>query len=273
MAKGILIIIGGLVTMVGITVLHDFNGSGLEITNKTDRTDTISPAKDKAFNLQTVSFVPATNPAGEPFYDIRGNYKHAVNVTQLENATSLKDIVPHYPENWIEEYISTELSVSTAGESRMAVGKNAKLSSEQKALLKNVNPASKVAVRVNYLSKNAVTTLTDKNRMEVELTVVPEKEAKYPGGMEQLIASLKNNNNEKLRKESLTDLNLTTIFFAINKQGNVEDVRLTQSSGDKTVDNILLESIRNMPRWTPAEKNNGDTVKQEFEFTFGPPGC
>jgi hypothetical protein len=63
-------------------------------------------------------------------------------------------------------------------------------------------------------------------------------------------------------------------FLLFRKKSRTdEDVRLAQSSGDKTVDHVLLESIRNMPRWTPAEKNNGDTVKQEFEFTFGPPGC
>ncbi|MFT4667667.1 MAG: hypothetical protein ACI9XB_004640 [Gammaproteobacteria bacterium] len=41
------------------------------------------------------------------------------------------------------------------------------------------------------------------------------------------------------------------------------------SSIDENVNELLLETIQNMPCWKPAEYANGLKVKQEFVLTVG----
>lgn len=273
MIKGLLLITGVLATILTIAAIDVLNGSNLEVSNIIGCADTASATSQTTVSFQPVSFLPATSTTSELLYEIKGRYERPISSSHLENANSLKELILHYPENWIEKYISTEVSITTGSEKQTAKAKDATLSTEQKNILRNAKPASKVTISVNYFTKNAVRTELDESRMEVELTVIPDKEANYPNGKKQLIDDLKSSNNKKFSDESLIDLNITSILFTIDKNGGVEDVKLAQSSGNKKVDNVLLESIWNMSRWIPAENKNGEKVKQQFEFTFGPPGC
>ena len=65
----------------------------------------------------------------------------------------------------------------------------------------------------------------------------------------------------------------STIYFVINEAGKVENTLLTQSSGDTEIDEILLQLLSKMPKWTPAKNAEGKTVKQKFALKIGMYGC
>ena len=48
-----------------------------------------------------------------------------------------------------------------------------------------------------------------------------------------------------------------------------EETRRILLIEDDKVDQILLDTITNMPEWNPAEDENGNKVVQEFEFNVG----
>jgi TonB family protein len=63
--------------------------------------------------------------------------------------------------------------------------------------------------------------------------------------------------------------NFVAIKFTIDEAGQIINAHIFQPSKDEDVDNLLLETICNMPNWKPAEYSNGKKVKQEFVLTVG----
>ena len=72
---------------------------------------------------------------------------------------------------------------------------------------------------------------------------------------------------------SFNKINLAAVKFTINEEGQIVDAHVFQSayqpSKDEKIDELLLETICNMPSWEPAEYDNGIKVKQEFVLTVG----
>jgi outer membrane biosynthesis protein TonB len=59
------------------------------------------------------------------------------------------------------------------------------------------------------------------------------------------------------------------VKFYVNKEGKIINPKVITTSGDKNVDQILIETISNMPNWNPAKDSNGVAVQQEFELHVG----
>ena len=58
----------------------------------------------------------------------------------------------------------------------------------------------------------------------------------------------------------------------MSENGQVTSPKVYRSSGDKNIDNLMLEAIRKMPEWKPAQTADGTKVKQQFEFSIGTEG-
>ncbi|MEL7004495.1 MAG: hypothetical protein AAFN93_17440 [Bacteroidota bacterium] len=60
----------------------------------------------------------------------------------------------------------------------------------------------------------------------------------------------------------------------VTKNGTLENVRLTATSGYPSVDELMVELIDSLPaKWNPAENSEGEKVDQELVFFFGLMGC
>lgn len=206
-------------------------------------------------------------------YEVHGKYEHPIKIEVVNKARYMGDIIPYYPVDWIMGYISTEILTTYAGHSFIAIGKNDTLSEEQKKELRNVDLGTDISITIMYYSKNSVTGNPDIRTMHYSATTIPETEAEYHGGKEQLAAYLKANAIDKIPDSSSKQFQDIVIRFTVNEEGEVTNALLSGTSGDPETDTLLLETIHNMPGWKPAENAKGKKVKQEFEFRVGMSGC
>src|SRR5688500_7441625 len=130
-------------------------------------------------------------------------------------ANTMVDIRPGFPSSMIEDYTSTEISVTTNGNVMKATGSNDTLSAEQQSLLQTAEVGSDIAVQIGYVYQNPVTLFPDIRKMEFIMTVVPEIEASYPGGHHELMMYLEKNAIEKITEKFPKEMRGVVIKFTV----------------------------------------------------------
>ena len=265
-----LVIIVGLITTIaafaaiGFTEKESEKGSSAGDTGLTNGA-AFNPWKPASFGRVNVLNTELT-------YRVYGKNEHPVTEEKLANATTLADVIPFYPSNWIDEYQSVEISTVLGGEERRATGKNQILSEEQIHILRAADLASEINLDVKYKAKNPVTGEQMDNQMNITMTVIPEKEAEYKGGYDEMIRYLKENSKNGISGISPNLPEPAFIQFTVTEEGKIADVDLKKTSGYPQIDKLMYEIIRDMPDWKPAENSKGEKVKQNFEFALGVTG-
>jgi TonB family protein len=206
-------------------------------------------------------------------YAVHSTYSHPVEKEKLNGAKSMSDIIPDYPASWMTDYISAEILTTINGKAAKAMSTNDMLTAEQINILHTVDLGSDIVVNITYKSKNATTDNIEINSMHFSVTVVPEIEAEYIGGNVEMTKYLKENAINKIPEAIVKDLQQAVVKFTINEKGEIANARLSKTSGDKKIDRLLLDAIKSMPQWRPAQNSKGIKVKQEFEFSVGNIGC
>lgn len=213
-------------------------------------------------------------------FEVRGKYQRPVKKEKLQEARFVSDFIPGYPASWVSQYVSVEIIVTSNGNTLKAVNQNDLLSTAQKNLLNKAELSSDIVIKVFYKNKNAVTDKMVINQMNILLTVVPEKEAEYMGGYDELKKYLKENSINKMAEPSIfgrlptaTVNQQAKVLFTINEQGEIINAKISKTSGNTRTDQLMLDAIHKMPKWKPAENAKGIKVKQEFEFIVGNAGC
>ena len=201
--------------------------------------------------------------------DVYRNYPPiSITKEKLKEAQTLVDLNKNYDSDWVKEYISVEILTSYKGKSRKAVSNNINLSQEQKTTINTADEGTDISVKVQYIPDNTLKH-NDPKEMQFTFSVEPESEAKYAGGSEQLKQYLKDNIFDKISKDRFRQYQLAAVKFTIDEEGQVINPHVFWSSEDEQTDKLLLDAIRNMPSWKPAEYANGLKVKQEFVLTVG----
>ncbi len=186
-----------------------------------------------------------------------------------------------YPQNKYNEVLDvvfTEITATANGKTLSAPGNSDKLTAEQKALLASAMPGSDVTLKLRYKYKDQRPDQYGKRNYPVEaetkLTVMPQVEAQFPGGREELSAWFADKVIYKLPEVSLKErVERAIVKFTIAEDGKVIDAHLVRSSGDEAVDQLLMQALYSMPQWQPAVNANGVRVKQEVLIPFGFEGC
>lgn len=224
--------------------------------------------------ITTLLFVLFANSfAQELNFEVHGKYSHPIKKETLEKAKSMSDLIPYFPSDWISDYVSVEILATNNGTPVMAAGIDDKLNSEQKNILSSADMGAEVVINISFRYDHSVSNITDIGKMHYIATLVPEIEAEYPGGNQQMNQYLKENAISKIPETSSKQLPEVLLRFTVNEEGKVANARVFKTSGDTKIDELLLEAINKMPMWRPAEDSNGTKVKQEFEFTVGSAGC
>lgn len=206
-------------------------------------------------------------------YSVHGKYTHPITKEKLSDARSMSDVIPYYPSSWIDSYISAEISAISSGNTQTAASSNDIFSEEQIKMLSSLDFGDEIVIDIKYHRKSTVTNET--GNMNYSATVIPETEAEYSDGYEQLTQYIKRNAIDKISVEDTKDLQQAVVRFTINEEGKITGAQISKSSGIPGVDKLLLEVINDMPEWRPATDSQGAKVKQEFEFTLSGPndGC
>jgi len=197
----------------------------------------------------------------------------SVSNENLQTAERLIDLDKNYKEEWVKEYISVEILGMRKGKKQSVISKNDTLNSEQKDLLLNVDPATKVEVKVRYIPKNNLIKNEEKLN-DFSFIIDPDSAAKYIGGEEKMLQYLKESAIDKIANDSFQGYDFAAVKFMISEEGEVINVHLFDMSPYGTPDKVainslLLETIRKMPCWKPAEYADGLKVAQEYVFSIG----
>lgn len=205
-------------------------------------------------------------------YEIRGKHTQGVSKEKLNTAKSMMDIRPGYPASMIDSYISTEISVTIAGKVLKATGRNEVLTAEQQKLIQKAEIGSEVSVEIGYVHPNPATLIPDIHKMHFAMSVVPEVEASYPGGYQDLMTYLEKNVIDKINQSFPKEARNTVITFTVSESGKITKAKVSETSTDPVMDIFLLEVISKMPNWVPARNADGVNISQDFVFTLGN-GC
>lgn len=226
------------------------------------------------FLLVLIALLPLENAAQdveirEPSFGFNVMYP-AVSMTKkdLASAVHVSDLDPKFPASWIREYLRVEVTTFEKGKKRMTTGHQEKLNREQRDALAKADPDRDISISVRYIPEN---TLVDNPPQTLEFTcsVDPETDASYPEGKTGLIAYFRQKVIQHLPEGLISGYDLAAYTFSIGEEGQVLDPAIFNTSGDDQMDALVLEVIRNMPKWTPACHADGTRDRQKFVFTIG----
>ncbi len=202
-------------------------------------------------------------------YEVNRVYPYiSISKKQLNEARTLIDLNDRYQPSWVRKYISVEIVTSHKGKQKKALSKNDILSQEQKDNMNMADAGTDISVKVHYIPENTLVQ-NDAKEIHFTFTIDPKNEAAYPGGPQQLKQYLKEKAIDKIPDDQFKNYDLAAVKFTINEEGAIINAHIFETSKDEQVDKLLLETLRNMPCWKPAEYSNGIKVKQEFVLTVG----
>jgi hypothetical protein len=156
------------------------------------------------------------------------------------------------------------------------IGTSNEFTNEQLNFLYRLDYSTNLMMWADYKEKNAETGQIEDAHWTPYLTIVPEKQATYPHGIQALKDFLKENSQETrdIAKVEPNKLQPAKLFFTVTKHGAIENIRLDRTSNYPTVDKKMMELIQMTPgQWQPAENELGEKVDQELVVSFGLIGC
>lgn len=208
-------------------------------------------------------------------YSVQGKYENPITKEKLIKARTLGEIIPYYPSSWIESYNSVEITVKSNNKTLSANSTGDVLTEDQVKLIGLLEFGDEININIGYQFKNSVTEQSEKSNMHYSATVIPEKEAGYSDGYEQLAHYIKQNAIDKISADDTKVLQLAVVRFTVDESGKITGSRIEKTSGNEDVDQLLLEVISEMPDWEPAADSQGKKVSQEFELIVsnGTDGC
>ena len=90
---------------------------------------------------------------------------------------------------------------------------------------------------------------------------------------DSFIKYLRHKTLESIAAENFTYRPQVILNFSINKNGEPNKIALTQSSGSKKIDKLIVESIKKMPKWKSIIDKNEGKVNSSFKLLIGHDGC
>jgi TonB family protein len=180
--------------------------------------------------------------------------------------------------NNIVEYVSVEILTSSNGKIISSQSYGDKLTTAQKQILGNADSGTELDIKINFRFKNQASDKVNADSKvysgTLTLVVIPETEAKYPGGYEKLSDFYTENIFKKVSDKSDFDkILMASVKFTVNEDGRITGAKMSKSSTDPQIDKLILEQTGKMPKWSPAKNSEGINIKQEFVIPFGGNGC
>lgn len=209
------------------------------------------------------------------FYNVGPRFG-GVKQSTLRNATQLADFLdPDFTEG-VERYQSVKL---------FALGQDAKisgaplsssselLSEAQRAFFQNAAYGSNFMLDIEgQVQRENGQSIID--RFTPHLTVVPEIQAEYGEGNQNLIRLIRRENQSQTVGIYPEDLDMAKLYFQVSAEGEVQNVIIDQGTGYPSYDlNVVRILKETSGQWIPAKNVNGEAISQDLVLFFGMPGC
>lgn len=209
---------------------------------------------------------------------VRGELKKE----KLAEAKEMTDLIPNYPKTYfgnMVNYVSVEISGTCDGKVLTSVSANEILTSEQKNILNTADFGTEINLKIKFSYKDPANDVYGaggriKELTPLAITVMPNKEAEYPGGNNTIIAYLKENVMKQTSDTgALKKIMAAIVNFTVDEEGKIIGAKIVRSSQDSKIDELLLEATNKMPKWSPAQNAKGVKVKQVFSVPVRRVGC
>lgn len=200
---------------------------------------------------------------------IHANHPYlSISKENLRKARTLSGLNRHYKPSWVAQYNSVEIKTLVNGQLRKELGLDSILTQNQLGLIISADDEAAIEISVMYIPKNK---LSNNKEQEINFSIKtrPQKDAQFHGGKEALEKYLDIALLSKIDHSVFNQHQLTAIKFQVTETGVIIDPFVFQSSGDEATDQILIESICNMPNMIPARLEDGTSVQQEMVLTIG----
>lgn len=196
--------------------------------------------------------------------------EEAQRLADLNNEANELDL--YFKPSWIRSFVSVEIVATHQGKQLKEMGRNDILTRGQKEIIQNADAGTPIAVHIQYLPENTLSH-NDVKTLDFEVNVKPLRDAIYSGGHQKLMDYLASNAVDRIPGGSFLPADFAAVQFTINESGKVVDAHVFESGfqlhpHDKA-NAILLEAVRQMPSWEPAEFCKGTTISQNYVFVVG----
>lgn len=265
--------------LIFCTVLTILSLTACDFNNKNDL-ETNQPeslvSEEMASNTQVMEKVEK-RIFSDFIYDIGPRF-NVIKKGDLDNVRSFSDFIGEEHAQRIVSYKSLSVIILD-GEKQTdtkikGTGKDGVLTAAQIKLLQSADYSTNLLIWADYKEKNIETGQLEDSHWTPYLTIVPEKQANYASGKDELIEYLKNNSEEVRANVDAEKLQPAKLFFTVTKNGTIENVNLDRPSGYPNVDETMKELItETQGAWKPAENSKGEKVDQELVISFGLMGC
>ncbi len=198
-------------------------------------------------------------------FDLFAKEEFEVSEKDLHDMNTLPDLHPRYNKEWVDTYISTELTYTFQNDMMKATGSNEDLTAQQKELLLNAKPGSTIDLVVHYMPKNNLAQ-NDPQKMDLQIKIIPEKTPIFVGGNEQFQNYIYNNLIEKLSDKEKETIQFSVVQFDIASNGDSDHVEVQESTGNLELDAKIAQVLCNMPAWEPATKSDGEKMDYSMKF-------
>lgn len=203
---------------------------------------------------------------------LNGSAKNEIDQVTLLQASHLEDLIPNYPDKWIEEYRSVVITVMQNEDFVTVSGETDLLTASQRDLLQTAKPGALIEISLDYWALNIALGEKEPCTLHYTCAVVPTEQAIYPEGPQALTQLLRTQLLDAIASD-IGWLTPSLLEFTVNAEGKVEDVRMIKSSGNAPLDRDLIRIVQDLPSWTPAKDQYGVRIQQRFEFALAQAGC
>ncbi len=211
---------------------------------------------------------------------LSSNDRYGLTQRRINNFAQPQPADYLYPQedySLIVQVVFTEISLKVNGVTKTAQSTSDKLTARQKEILNAGDMGSDISIKLRYKyidqTKDNFGSRNTIAEGSTGLTLVPETEAEYPGGLKQLSAYFTNQVTGKIADKKLSEKLLNAIIrFTVDQDGRVLNPELVRTSTDTRIDRLLLEAMQKMPLWKPSVNGQGTKIKQEFTIPFSS-GC
>ena len=242
---------------------------------------------------RAISSVPMQEPLeeDEPQENLDymvGTWSSPVTKEEVKQITSIMDFWSEqdkanykhdaFSEIWVvnlENYHDWTLDVGEIKPENKATGPTEEFTKEQLALVANADYSDHLRFSARFNStKNETGEVKEYVLVSQSVSVVPDVQAAYNGGIDALVSYLKEASKDQVKHVKRDKVGRCRIFFTVTNKGFIADVKMVETSNYSGVDKALIKIVKNIPqKWTPAQTKKGEKVDQEFVFTFGTAGC
>lgn len=232
------------------------------------------PTKTNTCKMEASTFTQFGKVALEEFYiAVDQRFVTKVKKSDVLKAKSIMDFLPNDRVRGQHNIKNVHIK-DLSNEQIFAISETDIISEEQRSMLINCFSSADFLIRSSCDVKNTFNDEVYKDTLIYYLTMIPEVEAQYPGGIDNLNHYLKESLSQDIKWMDPKEVGPSRMRFNISKYGVLQNVRVENGCGIASIDSSLVEIIKNLPHnWTPAKDMAGNPVSQDFVFFYGQRGC